>query len=61
MKTKIFLGMLLVGVVPLRAHDFYVVPNENVDVFQYPAAGEVVGKFGTMNSFTAWEAGDVWM
>lgn len=61
MKTKIFLGMLLVGVVPLRAQDYYVVTKENVDVYQYPAAGEVVGKVGTMNSFTAWEAGDGWM
>ena len=61
MKTKIFLGMLLVGVVPLRAQDYYVVTKENVDVYQYPAAGEVVGKGGTMNSFTAWEAGDGWM
>ena len=61
MKTKIFLGMLLVGVVPLRAQDYYVVTKENIDVYQYPAAGEVVGKVGTMNSFTAWEAGDGWM
>ena len=61
MKTKIFLGMLLVGVVPLRAQDYYVVTKENVDVYQYPAAGEVVGKVGTMNSFTVWEAGDGWM
>jgi len=33
MKTKIFLGMLLVGVVPLRAQDYYVVTKENVDVY----------------------------
>ena len=53
--------MLLVGVVPLRAQDYYVVTKENVDVYQYPAAGEVVGKVGPMNSFTVWEAGDGWM
>ena len=61
MKTKIFLGMLLVGVVPLRAQDYYVVTKENVDVYQYPAAGEVVGKVCTMICFSAWVAGDGWM